>query len=203
MNADLPITGFVLAGGQSRRMGRDKALLAWRGSTVGQHVASIVANALGPGGVVLVVGHPARHSGFGYPVIPDLHPGIGPLGGIEAALVASATPWVLVVACDMPAITAEFLCRLAAEITRDRADAILPVPPGGPPNPLCALYHQRALPFIQAAIASGDFKVTRALAATRLRLLPVDDPAPLRGANTPAEWDALAETLQQELSPGH
>ena len=75
--------GFVLAGGGSRRMGRDKALLPWRGSTLIQFVAGQVLNAAGS---VTLIGNPDGLAGLGYPVIGDLHPGCGPLGGLETAL---------------------------------------------------------------------------------------------------------------------
>jgi len=184
-------------------MGTDKALLPFRGAPLGKHVASVVESVCG---AATVVGDPARHAALGRPVIPDLHPSIGPLGGIEAALAASPTPWVLVAACDMPALTPEFLTSLIGEAAKlenlarqtgdAHPDAVLPIPPGSPANPLCALYHQRILPRIREAIASGDYKVTRALTGTKLCLIPVDDASPLRNANTPAEWQAILKELE-------
>jgi molybdopterin-guanine dinucleotide biosynthesis protein A len=200
------ISGFVLTGGRSSRMGRDKALLPFGGGLLGGRIAGVVASVCGS---AMVVGDPALHAGLGCEVVADLHPGIGPLGGIEAALAASPTPWVLVTACDMPALSAEFLNQLFDELAALRTsgeepDALLPIPPGGPANPLCGLYHQRLLPRVREAIASGDFKVTRALNGTRLALLPVDDGQPLRNANTPEEWDALLNELNTpELTHEH
>ena len=189
------VSGFVLTGGHSSRMGTAKALLPFRGGLLGAHIASVVENVCGQ---VTVVGDPVLYAPLGRPVIADLHPGIGPLGGIEAALAASPTPWILVAACDMPALTAEFLQELIREAdAQPDADAILPIPPGGPANPLCALYHQRILPRIREAIATGDYKVTRALNGTELRLIAVDSAEPLRNANTPAEWQELLKTLPE------
>jgi molybdopterin-guanine dinucleotide biosynthesis protein A len=192
---NLAISGFVLTGGRSSRMGTAKALLPFRGGLLGAHIASVVESVCGP---VTVVGDPVLNAPLGRPVVADLHAGIGPLGGIEAALAASQTPWILVAACDMPALTADFLQELirAAKAQPD-ADAILPIPPGGPPNPLCGLYHQRILPRLREAIASGDYKVTRALNGTELRLLPVESGEAIRNANTPAEWQELLQSLPE------
>jgi molybdenum cofactor guanylyltransferase len=189
------VSGFVLTGGRSSRMGTEKALLPFRGGLLGAHIASVVESACGQ---VTVVGDPVLYAALGRPVIADLHPGIGPLGGIEAALAASPTPWILVAACDMPGLTAEFLQELMRETERQpEADAILPIPAGGPANPLCALYHQRILPRLREAIATGDYKVTRALNGTELRLIAVDDGQALHNANTPAEWQELLKSLPE------
>ena len=191
-----PISGFVLTGGRSTRMGTDKALLNFGGRPLGQHIASVVASVCG--GNVTLVGDPSCHGHLGLGIVPDLHPGIGPLGGIEAALAATTTPWVLIAACDMPALTADFLNQLLAELDTEAdpaVDAILPIPPGGVVNPLCGLYHRRLLPILRQAIASGDYKVTRALNQARLALVAIDDAAPLANANTPDEWDNLVKTL--------
>lgn len=199
------ITGFVLTGGESSRMGRDKATLPFpagpaQSGLLGQHVAGVLGEVCSS---VAVVGDPEKHACLGHTVIPDLHTKIGPLGGIEAALAASPTPWVLVAACDMPALSAGFLRGLVDELANleksgEAPDALLPIPPGSPVNPLCAIYHRRILPQIREAIASGDYKVTRALNRVKLALAAVDDARALRNANTQAEWDELIADLARE-----
>ena len=96
----------MLAGGKSSRMGRDKALLPFRGGALAGHVAATVAAAAGS---VALIGDPQKYGHLGYPVLPDRRPGVGPLGGIESALCYTAADWNLVLACDMPGISAEFL----------------------------------------------------------------------------------------------
>src|SRR5271157_6037661 len=87
-------------------MGSDKALLRYRGATLVQAVAEAVSQAAGR---PLLVGSRVRYGGLGYEVIPDLYPGEGPLGGVLTALQNSSAEWNLIVACDMPELTGEFL----------------------------------------------------------------------------------------------
>jgi molybdopterin-guanine dinucleotide biosynthesis protein A len=188
----LSIAGFVLAGGKSSRMGADKALLPYRGGTLVEHIARVVTLACGS---ATIVGPLERYSHLGLAVIADRHAGSGPVSGIHAALEASPADWILVAACDMPGLTAEFLRALideaqALEGSVEIPDALLPIPPGGCPEPLCALYNKRCLPLLGVALDRGVLKVTRALSGARLRLFPVNDPSPLQNVNTPSEWEA-------------
>src|ERR1700737_2946897 len=96
-------SGFVLAGGASSRMGRDKALLAYRETTLVEYVARVVREAVGS---VTLIGDPDRYRELGHKVYRDKVSGCGPLGGTHTALSVSATDWNLVVACDMPGISA-------------------------------------------------------------------------------------------------
>ncbi len=101
--------GFVLAGGRSSRMGRDKALLPLDGRTLIDRVAGLVQRAAGN---VTLIAPEGRY--MGYPVIPDLIANQGPLGGLYTALSATKASWNLLVACDMPGVTLEFLENLFA-----------------------------------------------------------------------------------------
>jgi molybdenum cofactor guanylyltransferase len=189
---EFSVAGFVLAGGKSSRMGADKALLPHRGRTLVEHVAAVVSEVCLS---VTLVGPPERYSHLGFNVIADRHAGSGPVSGIQAALQASPTDWILVTACDLPGLTSDFLRELVAEAALLRydsvePDALMPIPPGGCPEPLCALYHKRCLPLFESALERGVLKVTRALSEARLCLLPVHDPTPLQNVNTPSEWEA-------------
>jgi molybdopterin-guanine dinucleotide biosynthesis protein A len=188
----LSLSGYVLAGGKSSRMGADKALLPFRGATLVEHVAGVLLEVCGS---ATIVGPPERYSHLGLKVISDRHAGSGPVSGIHAALEASPSDWILVAACDMPGLTPEFLRELIAETQRLESgaahpDALMPIAPGGCPEPLCAVYHKRCLPLLETALERGVLKVTRALAEARLCLLPVNDPSPLQNVNTPSEWEA-------------
>jgi molybdopterin-guanine dinucleotide biosynthesis protein A len=178
-----------LVGGRSSRMGRDKALLPFRGGALAQSVARVVCEAAGS---ATLIGDPGRYSALGYAVIPDLYPGEGPLGGILTALSNSANQnlaeWNLIVACDMPQLDVEMLRGLIRIASGCEADALLPVGPAGRPEPLCALYHRRCLAAFEGIFATGIRKVTTALETVRTMRLPVAEVSCFQNVNTPEEW---------------
>src|SRR5258706_11480273 len=132
MEPAIPRAGFVLVGGNSSRMGRDKAALPLGGRTMAEHVAAAVAEAAGS---ATLIGPPERYGSLGYPVIPDSRPGLGPLGGIHTALAASHALWNLIAACDLPAISGAFLKELIAAAEASGADCLIPAGPSGRPEP--------------------------------------------------------------------
>lgn len=197
MNDRAAITGVVQAGGKSRRMGRDKALLELGGQTL---LARAVATLRRITPDVLVVGPPARqHHAAGARVVPDAYPESGPLGGIATALLAAATARVAVVACDMPFLNAELLAYLAS-LDPD-ADAVVPRMEGQP-EPLHAVYARASLPVMQEQLAAGDLRVANFLARVRVRyveepeLRAVDpDLRSFFNINTPADLEAAGLAL--------
>lgn len=174
-------------GGRSTRMGRDKALLSFRGEPLAEYVARTVKAAAGS---VVLIGDPALYQVLGHPVIADRHPGEGPLGGILTALYHTAGDWNLVVACDMPGLSAEFLERILERAERGTAAALVPAGPSGRPEPLCAAYHRTALPGLETAFRAGERKVTRALASLPAETLNVGEVAVFQNVNTPEDWAA-------------
>ena len=182
------VRGFVLAGGKSSRMGTDKALLRLDGVTLLERIARAVQEAVGS---VAVVGDPLRYRAFGYPVIEDAVCDSGPLAGIQAALASSKADWNLVVACDMPGVTADGLRELV-EIARNVPEGDVVVPYfEGRPQPLCALYHRRAHSAIEHALRLGRLKIMDAIAGLRIRTLPMSGEELFRNVNTPEEWSAF------------
>ena len=182
------VGGFVLAGGKSSRMGSDKALLRLDGKTLLERVAQAVEEAVGS---VVIVGNSGRYGGFGYGVIPDAVPDSGPLAGIQAALAESDTEWNLMVACDMPGVTADRLRCLVEEAQGcGDADVVMPYFEGCP-QPLCAVYHRRARVAIEEALRSQRLKIMDALADLRVVRKAMDGEDLFRNVNTPAEWSAF------------
>lgn len=147
-----PTSAAILAGGQSRRMGTDKALVEVAGRPLLQHVIDRV----GPLGIpIRLISHHPNHAAFGLPMTPDLRPGVGPLGGLYTALTAAGAGWVLVLACDMPTLNSGLLAHLltVAQATPG-AQAVVPRWDGRA-QPLHAAYHVSALPHITAQLDSG------------------------------------------------
>jgi molybdenum cofactor guanylyltransferase len=149
------VEAFVLAGGRSKRMGQDKALLKLGGRTL----IDLALDKLRTIGVTAPRIAAARSDLSSHaPVVPDLHTGCGPLSGIEAALDATTRPLNLFLPVDMPLLPARFLTWMLqrAEIT----GAWVTVPRiNGLPQPLCAIYHRDLLRPITASLLAGNYKV--------------------------------------------
>jgi len=185
-------SGFVLAGGASSRMGRDKALLAYRETTLVEYVAQAVYEAIGS---VALVGDPDRYRELGHTVYRDKVAGCGPLGGIYTALSISPSDWNLIVACDMPGISARALGGLIDPEAQPDRNCVMAVGSGGEPEPLCALYHRRCLPVLGLAIREKRFKMRDLVRELKAELRPLDAAA-LANVNTPDEWAEFEENAR-------
>jgi molybdenum cofactor guanylyltransferase len=178
--------GFVLAGGASRRMGSNKALLRCSETTLVEHVSNQVRRAAGS---VHVVGDGSKLGGVSLDIIEDLFPGEGPLGGIITALTYTTAEWNLVVACDMPAVSPEWLAQLLHTASATGRDAFVPVSPDGQEHPLCGVYRATALRGLRNAWDAGTRSAIRALGSIQTAYMPTGNTLPLINVNTPAEWD--------------
>ncbi|HTW65112.1 MAG TPA: molybdenum cofactor guanylyltransferase [Bryobacteraceae bacterium] len=187
-------SGFVLAGGRSTRMGRNKALLPFRGMTLVEHMAGIVRQAAG---AVTLIGDPTELGHLGLPVVADQLPDRGPAGGIHAALTVSPSEWNLIAGCDMPAITSEILNDLLERTARTSADCVAAAGPGGGLEPLCAVYHRRCLAAVDTAIRENRLKMKYLLRELGAEACPVPAAAVIN-VNTPAEWAEFEAKLVRE-----
>lgn len=181
------VAGFVLAGGRSSRMGRDKALLPWQGATLLETAARKVLEAAGN---VAILGDPACYGHFGFPVLADRIPDCGPLGGLFTALSSTDADWNLLVACDMPGITVELLRRLIGDAACCTGDALVPRVDGRW-EPLCALYHRRLAAAAEAALQRKSLKMQEFV--SQIRACPWDEPGleVFRNVNTPEQYEAI------------
>lgn len=177
--------GYVLVGGKSSRMGRDKAALPYRGGTLAEAVAVTLRSVAGS---VTVVGGSRRGELGEFGFVPDLFPGEGPLGGILSALRDSGADWNLIVACDMPDLNSGFLDRLITSAEECSGDAVVPIH-SGRMEPLCAAYHRRCyLPLFQA-FSRGIRKIATALQEIRRIDWPVpEELSCFQNVNTPEDW---------------
>lgn len=169
MTAPEPLSAAILVGGQSRRMGRTKALL--RLDPDGPTVVETIARTLDEiAEEVLLVGEaPAADYAFlGLRQVPDLVPGAGALGGIHAAVRAARHACVLVVACDMPFLNPALL-RYMASLPRGW-DALVPLL--GQTQTAHAIYARSALPLIEASLAARRFRTTSWFARGSIRIVP-------------------------------
>lgn len=149
-------TAIILAGGESKRMGRDKASLPFRG----QSLLQCVIERIHPLFVETQVSVRQPRADVSLPQIVDVQPEGGPLVGLISALERITTPWAFVVACDMPFVTAEVVQHLANY--REGHEAVVPKIEDQV-QPLAAFYAQRSLPQLHAILARGEKSLTRAL----------------------------------------
>jgi molybdopterin-guanine dinucleotide biosynthesis protein A len=183
--------GFVLTGGRSSRMGRDKALLPVDGSSLLERTAQLVRAAAGS--VTLVGTHsdePGRYAHLGIPLVADLVEDCGPIGGVLTALSVTQADWNLVVACDMPGLTADFLRRLLAAAPEFGSACLVPESASGL-HPLCAVYHRSTCSAVESAINHKCFKMHDLLKILGAASWPVADASLVRNVNTPAEWEQV------------
>jgi molybdopterin-guanine dinucleotide biosynthesis protein A len=167
-------------------MGRDKALLVLDGATMIEQVAGRVRAAAGS---VTIIGPVEKYGHLGFPVVPDAVEGCGPLGGLYTALVNTRAEWNLIVACDMPEVTEEFLAGLIEAAEVSQADCLVP-DTDGQMDPLCAVYHARVRAAAESAIHRNLFKMQDFVSTLHAIRRPVLDPRPLKNVNTPAQWSA-------------
>jgi molybdopterin-guanine dinucleotide biosynthesis protein A len=182
-------SGFVLAGGKSSRMGRDKATLPYGGATLAFHMAALVRQAVG---TVAILGDPERYGALGYPVYPDVVPGCGPMGGVFTALSVTSTDWNLIAACDMPSLSSTIFRTLLERASKSRAECVAASGPSGEPEPLCAVYHRDCLPALQREIEDKRFRMKVLLTELRTETVSVASLA-LVNLNTPEEWREFSE----------
>lgn len=199
MSADVPspddaparhdVTGLVLAGGRSRRFGRDKAHYHVEGRPMVDRVAATLAEVAST--VLVSVRTPGEEAEWPGRLVADRYPGAGPLAGLQAGLRAASTPWVLVVACDMPFVTPRGLRQLVAAIAPG-VQAVVAEGQGGRRQPLCACYHRSLEPLASSMLDAGERAVHRFVTqvdpARGLRTVRLPDGA-LRNINRPGDLE--------------
>lgn len=177
--------GFVLVGGQSRRMGRDKARLPMPSGLLVETIASTLAQVTES---VALVGPPGAYSDLPYECLSDRRPGLGPLAGLETALFSQRTEFNLVAGCDMPNLESSWLCALLKAAEAGNSLCVAAQDAGGRIHPLCAVYRSASLPFVQRALDSGRLRLRDLLSDLAAETLEIG--ATVENVNTPAQWAA-------------
>ncbi|MDE2774817.1 MAG: molybdenum cofactor guanylyltransferase [Chloroflexota bacterium] len=188
----------IIAGGQSRRMGRDKAFVELGGKALIEHVIRRSAD-LAQADTILITNKPAQYARLGLPMRQDILPNKGSLGGIYTALLSAKRPDVLVLACDMPFVNISLLRYMVEQMDED-IDIVVPTVDGYPQG-LHAIYKKTCIEPIARQLAADRLKIIRFYGQMRVRYLDETDYAafdPLGRSfvnlNTPEEL-AEAELL--------
>jgi molybdopterin-guanine dinucleotide biosynthesis protein A len=164
-------TAIILAGGESKRMGRDKAALPFDGETLLQRVIASVQ----PLFVRTLVSVREPRGDVALPLICDTQSDGGPLVGLASALEAATTPWVFVVACDMPFVAPALIEHLAG--LRAGHQAVIPKVHEHA-QPLAAFYARACLPVLRQSLARGNKSIIGALKSLDVRYVGADELLP-------------------------
>jgi molybdenum cofactor guanylyltransferase len=181
-NSEQRVGAYVLAGGGSTRFGSDKALAKLGGRPMLARMLGLVDYAVSCEELAcksVVIGAAEKYDTVWALCVGDRWPGEGPLGGIATALLHTRETqpnceWNLIVSCDMPFLTAEWLRFLVERATKSAAQVVVPHSAHGP-EPLCACWRTDALEMLQAAFERGVRKVTQGISLLRAEVLDERD----------------------------
>jgi molybdopterin-guanine dinucleotide biosynthesis protein A len=169
----MEVTGIILAGGKSSRMGHDKGLLELGGRKLAEIAAGNLSHICSD--IIISANDPAYQQ-FGYRVIPDIHTGIGPIGGLYSALSASKTSLNLVLSVDLPFVNKGLLEYLVSRV--EDYQAAVPVSGNNYYEPLCAVYDRSVLSVIEKCIEDQEYKMQRFLDKVYLNKIVISDNLP-------------------------
>jgi len=163
------VTGIILAGGRSNRMGRNKALLELGGLSLIERVARVMDGVCAE--IIIAGGRQEDLGGLGYPIVQDIHPGCGPLSGLHAGLTAAGCQYSFVSACDTPFLSQGLIRRLVARA--EGFDAAI-LKHGEYFEPLTSVYGKGFIPAAEECIKRGVYKVTAALELVRWQAVSIE-----------------------------
>lgn len=191
------VTGVILAGGQSRRMGQNKALLTLGGQRLIDRVVGTMRQVCTH--LLLVTNTPELYADLALPMVGDVMPDKGSLGGIYSALYHATTPYCLTVACDMPFLQVAMLRYLIDQI--GNYDVVIPEIEGEQ-QPLHAVYSQACLTPIEQRLQANRLRIVGFLPDVRVRIVTADELRPFDPAlmafqnlNTPEEFASALRSL--------
>jgi molybdopterin-guanine dinucleotide biosynthesis protein A len=199
------LTVAIQAGGESRRMGSDKALLPFLGQPLILRVLNRLARIADE--VLVTSNQPEGYRFLGLTPIPDLVPGIGALGGLYTAMGAASHPYIAVVACDMPFASPELFLNELLLLRESGADAVVPRHEQGT-EPFHAVYRtESCLPHVQKAVQAGLHRADAWFGEVTIRYMsdceihPYDpDNLAFLNINTPEELITAEDLAREEIS---
>jgi molybdenum cofactor guanylyltransferase len=201
------VQGVVLAGGASRRFGRDKALVDFNGEPSIARLCRVLQ--IATSAPVRIIGDTEKYKRTGFECIADRWPGEGPLGGIITALDAGSDSndsrsWSLIIGCDMPFLTVEWLQHLATRAVASKAEVVVPESNYGL-EPLCACWRSSAAPTLTRVFDEGVRRVTEAMKHVSMEVLDAADwkrfdnfDRLFWNMNTPADYEEAIRLLKVE-----
>jgi molybdopterin-guanine dinucleotide biosynthesis protein A len=183
------VTGIILAGGNSSRMGFDKGLADFRGKPLVQYSIDILQGICSR---IIISSNSPFYLRLGFPVQSDIFPGTGPMGGIYSTLLRSETEHNLVLSCDTPFVTPALMRRLLENA--EAYQVVLPASKPGFTEPLIGYYHKNNITALLGFIEGGNMKLIDYIETTFYKVIPVyNDPDQFININTPEELKTFAK----------
>lgn len=184
------ISGFILAGGKSSRMGTDKALLLVQDEPMLQRMVRLLVPFCK---TIAISGNKPEYNDFNIEQVADLYSGCGPISGIISTLKHSSTEWNLLVSVDVPFINEAFLLNLIAHI--GNYDCII-AEHEGRVEPLMGLYNRQMIPVVEQMISQRDYKLMRLLDQFNVRYVNCDNlikqfPRLFVNINLPEDYNSI------------
>lgn len=197
----LPMTGLILCGGRSKRMGRPKAFLPFAGRTIIEHLIETVRDMFTE--TFLVANEPDAFSHLSIDVVKDILPYRGPLGGIFSGLLVAANPYSFVIACDMPLVSKKLIRQMTTK--RHEADVVV-LSHNGNIEPLLGIYSKSCIKPLEESLFSGKLTVVDFLAGLKAKTFEfpleagkTDELPPFFNVNTPQDYSEILTKASNSL----
>lgn len=163
------VTGIVLSGGKSSRMGQDKGLCMFRGKPLIEYVVDVISPFCGE---IIIGANQDSYQRFDHRVVPDRIEGIGPAGGILSCLSASNSEHNLVVSCDIPMISQGLIGHIFSSV--QNFDAVIPIYKNQV-EPMCAYYNHRVVDHFEKSVGQGQYKLQDIIKGINTRYVHIHD----------------------------
>ncbi len=185
------LTGIILAGGKSSRMGTDKAFLIYNNKTFIEHVIEALKPSVRD---IIISANTAVYSSLGYKVCNDSIPNCGPLGGIYTALSNSKSEKNIVISCDMPLVNAHLIKYLIEHAQEKQVNLLAH---NGDIEPLCAIYDKSCLPILKTCLKNNFLKMKNILGQLSTHEIEINNelfyhPQLMSNVNTPTELNYIS-----------
>jgi molybdopterin-guanine dinucleotide biosynthesis protein A len=189
----LAVTGLVLCGGKSRRMGRPKAFLPYQGTTLVEHILTTIKDLFSE--IFIVANEPDDYENLGVDVVKDILPYRGPLGGILSGLLVAQHPYSFVIACDMPLVDRRLIREMTA--SRHGNDVVVLAHKNGI-EPLLGLYSKNCVKSLEESLFAGNLSVQDFLSGLKAQTFSCsydaaadDTLPPFFNVNTPQDYSRV------------
>jgi molybdopterin-guanine dinucleotide biosynthesis protein A len=164
------LTGILLAGGMSTRMGKEKGMLKVGSQPLYRYPMDVLEKMCQE--ILISTCRPTQFP-ESYPMVCDQYPGIGPMGGLCTCLDRSSTLWNVILSCDLPLVSTALISYLLDQT--QGYDIVVPYMEEGKPEPLCAIYSRETIGIFKELIAHRTYAIHQALSMARTRFVAIDE----------------------------